>query len=422
MILQLAWRNIWRSPTRSLVVMAAIALGIWAAFFMSGFVSGMIRSYINNAVDHVVSHIQVHHPEFKTDYEARFNIEDPDRVAERILAREHVVGVSARAVVNGMISSPKSTRRIQVKAVNPDAEAIVTQLPGEIVEGTYFEGDRKNQLLISTSLAEKLKGKVRSKMVITFQDLDLNITAGAFRVVGLFDTGNQPYDESTVFVLRKDLDRLLLPDVTEATHARLTSGTGGSESLIAHEIAVLLDDSEVVESVKKGIEDQNPGLLVETYREISPDLRLYESQFQVINSVYLIIILLALIFGIINTMLMAVLERVRELGMLMAIGMNKGKVFLMIMLETILLSMAGLPVGLLLGHLTVRYFGEYGLDLSMYSDSLKQFGMSDLVFFELDPSMYYLYPVGMAITAVLASIYPAFRAIRLRPVEAIRKI
>jgi ABC-type lipoprotein release transport system permease subunit len=402
--------------------MAAIALGVWAAFFMSGFVSGMIRSYINNAVDHVVSHIQIHHPEFKKDYEARFRIEDPDRVVESIRAREHVIGVSARAVVNGMISSPQGTRGIQVKAVNPEPEASVTQLPGEIREGTYFEGDRKNQVLISTSLAEKLKVKVRSKLVITFQDLDLNITAGAFRVVGLFDTGNQPYDEATIFVLRKDLDRLLLPQMGEESQARLTSGQPTPESLIAHEIAILLDDSEAVEAVKAEIEGQYPELLVETYREISPDLRLYESQFQVINSIYLIIILLALIFGIINTMLMAVLERVRELGMLMAIGMNKGKVFLMIMLETILLSMAGLPFGLLLGHLTVRYFGEYGLNLSMYSDSLKQFGMSDMVYFEVDPSLYYLYPIGMAITAVLASVYPAYRAIRLRPVEAIRKI
>ncbi len=402
--------------------MAAIALGVWAAFFMSGFVSGMIRSYINNAVDHVVSHIQIHHPEFKKDYEARFRIEEPDQVAESIRAREHVVGVSARAVVNGMISSPQSTRGIQVKAVDPGSEAIVTQLPGEIKEGSYFEGERRNQLLISTSLAEKLKVKIRSKLVITFQDLDLNITAGAFRVVGLFDTGNQPYDEATIFVLRQDLDRLLLPEMGEESHARLTSGQDGSGSLIAHEIAILLDDSEAVESVKAEIEGQYPGFLVETYREISPDLRLYESQFQVINSVYLIIILLALIFGIINTMLMAVLERVRELGMLMAIGMNKGKVFLMIMLETILLSMAGLPLGLLLGHFSVRYFGEYGLNLSMYSDSLKQFGMSDMVYFEVDPSLYYLYPIGMAITAVLASVYPAYRAIRLRPVEAIRKI
>lgn len=422
MLLQLAWRNIWRSPTRSLVVMAAIALGVWAAFFMSGFASGMIRSYINNAVDYVISHVQVHHPEFKEDYEARYFIPASDEVAQQIQQLEQVVGVSSRAVVNGMIASPQSTRGIQVKAVDPASEAVVTRLVEKVIEGSYFEGDRKNQLLISSRLAEKMKVKLRSKMVITFQDLDLNITAGAFRVVGIFDTGNGPYDEATVFVQRKDIDRLLTSDSGDGAISRLTSNSPDSHVLIAHEMAVLMESTESVDAVKETIQQANPELLVETYREISPDLRLYESQFQLINSIYLFIILLALIFGIINTMLMAVLERVREIGMLMAIGMNKVKVFFMIMLETILLSMAGLPLGLLLGHFTVAYFRNNGLSLTMYSDTLKQYGMSDIVYFDIDPSMYYIYPIAMAITAVLASIYPAYKAIRLRPVEAIRKI
>jgi ABC-type antimicrobial peptide transport system permease subunit len=138
--------------------------------------------------------------------------------------------------------------------------------------------------------------------------------------------------------------------------------------------------------------------------------------------IYLVIILLALVFGIINTMLMTILERFRELGMLMAIGMNKLRVFLMIVMETLFLSFVGVPLGLLLGWGTVSYFGKYGLDLSAFSESLQMYGMSDMTYFDLNPAVYWQVPMMVGFTALLASIYPALKAIRLKPVEAIRKL
>ena len=131
---------------------------------------------------------------------------------------------------------------------------------------------------------------------------------------------------------------------------------------------------------------------------------------------------LALVFGIINTMLMAVLERIKELGMLMAIGMNKLRVFLMIVLESILLGLVAMPVGLLLGYITIEYVGANGIDMSMYAKGLANFGMSPIIYFELDPIVYLQVAVGVFLTAVLASIYPALKAIRLKPVEALRTI
>ena len=143
--------------------------------------------------------------------------------------------------------------------------------------------------------------------------------------------------------------------------------------------------------------------------EVSPDLRMYESQMGISSMIYLGIIMLALIFGIINTMLMAVLERYRELGMLMAIGMNKSRVFIMIMLETLLLSLIGTPIGALLGVLTAWYFGTYGMDLSSYSDALKQFGLNPVIYFKMPPSLFWQIPIAIGITAILASIYPALK-------------
>jgi ABC-type lipoprotein release transport system permease subunit len=166
-----------------------------------------------------------------------------------------------------------------------------------------------------------------------------------------------------------------------------------------------------------------PDLLVQSYKEISPELDLFASQISMVSIVYISIFMLALIFGIINTMLMAVLERVRELGMLMSIGMNKSKIFIMIVLETVILGMAGTPVGLFISYLMVEYYGRHGLNLFFYSEkSMEQFGMSSFVYLKLNTSDYFILAVAVFITSLLASIYPAYKAINLKPTEAIKKL
>ena len=415
MIRTLAWRNVWRNPTRSLVVIGAIAMGIWAAIFMSGFATGMMRSYIANSIEDIVSHIQVHHPEFSKDFEARFYIDDLSGKEAQLRANPAIKAYTVRSVVNAMASSSKAARGIQIKGVDPETEPTVTSIREKVTQGTYFEGNRKNQLLISERLAEKLEVKLRSKVVLTFQDLNGEITAGAFRIVGLYNMGNKPFDEAFLFVKRSDLNRLLIgngpdaamkPDVAE----------------VAHEIAIMLNDPALATEVNENLKTSMIGSKSETYREIAPELQLYEGQLKNMSLIYLTIIMLALIFGIINTMLMAVLERLRELGMLMAIGMNKLKIFSMIMMEALLLGLVGAPAGLLLGYLTVLYLGKKGLDLTAYSEAMEGYGMSSIIYFELDPVTYLQVPVAILITTFLASIYPALKAIRLNPMEAMRKI
>lgn len=418
MIFILAWRNIWRNPTRSLVVIIAIALGVWAAMFMTGFATGMANSYVNNAIENILSHLQVHVPAYQEEADVAHFISEPDALMASAKKPEAVGGVSLRTLVNGMVASSHSSRGVEIRGVLPEQEASVTQLADKMVAGTFFGESRKNQILLGKKMAENLEVRERSKVVLTFQDLDGNITAGAFRVSGIFASGNTPFDESTVLVHRDDLNRLLLPTDT----SRLDSLGVPAGGVLTHELAIKLSDPSALDTVQRQLELAHPGLLVQNYRELSPDLRLYESQIQNISLIYLVIILLALIFGIVNTMLMAVLERFRELGMLMAVGMNKGRVFGMIVLETLMVALIGLPIGLLLGHLTVLYLGHRGIDLSAFSTSMQQYGLSEQLFFEVDPVVYIQVPLGILITAILASLYPAWKAIRLRPVEAIRKI
>lgn len=402
MLFTISWRNVWRNRTRSFVILGAITVGVWSVIFLISLITGMVNGYINSSIQNSISHIQLHQPDFIKDKESRFFIPNASRALPAIEKVKGVKAVSLRSLTNAMVSSGKGARGVQVNGIDPAFERKVTLLSEKIVEGNYFDGKKRNPLIISVRLAGKLGVKLRSKVVLTFQDLDANITAGAFRIVGLFDTGNNIYDEREVFVLRKNLNRLL----------------GGKD--IAHEVAVQLDDVVFLDSCKHLLQSAHPELLVQTYKEISPTLELFQSQIQMMASIYMTIFMLALIFGIINTMLMAVLERIRELGMVMAIGMNKLQVFSMVVLETIFLSVIASPVGLFLGFLTVQYFKERGLDLFFFSsEGMKQFGMPHIIYPTTETGVYLQLAMAVGITAVLASLYPAFKAIRLRPAEAI---
>ena len=402
MITIIAWRNIWRNKVRSLVVMGAIVLGIWAVIFAMAFMFSLNRGFINNSIEHQYSHIQLHHPEYKKDQEVKYLIENSKSTLDQVRSIGLVKAVSSRLLSSGMIASSKSSMGILIKGVDPESEAAVTKLDEKVTDGTYFEGVKRNPMLISEKLGEKLQVKLRSKVVLTFQDLNGEITAAAFRVVGFYNTGFAQYDERNVFVRGADLAGLL--GTTDASH----------------EIAIYLHDPEMVESTVALLKNDHGKLLVEGWRELAPELDLIIEQIYVNMLILMSIIMVALTFGIINTMLMAVLERVRELGMLMSIGMNKLRIFLMIVFETVMLALVGGPVGMLLGFLTVYYFGINGIDMSMYSEGLQEFGMQELIRPYLEGKIYMQLAVMVMVTSVLGSIYPAIKALQLKPVEAIR--
>lgn len=405
MLLNIAWRNIWRSKLRSFVVIGAVIVGIWALIFLMSFVEGMVNSYIYNAIQYETSHIQLHHPQYKDDRDIQYDIQDAQMAIELLSDHPDVLNVSERLLINGMLSTANGVRGAVVKAIDPASEKNLTHMNEKVIEGNFFETDSRNPIVVSQSVAEKLKLKLRSKVVLNFQMVNGDLSAAAFRVVGIYKTSNRQTDELVSYAR--------LDDVRELT------GMGPGRF---HEIALTVRDLEFVDEVRDDLRNELPGTLVESYKEISPDLELFNSQIKINMIIMTTIVMLALIFGIINTMLMAVLERVRELGMLMAIGMNKIRVFKMIVLETILISIIGTPIGLFLGYLTVNGLNKQGIDLSLWAKGLEKFGMSNVIRPTLQSDAYITIVVAIVVTAVIGSIYPSIKAIRLKPVEALRKL
>lgn len=400
MLIKLAWKNIWRNKIRSLVVIVATALGLWAGVFASAFVNGMMDQKINSVIQDELSHVQFHHPEFTNDYLPEHSIKDDHEIINQLKQKEAVSGISSRVISMAMIASPKKSGSIKVNGIVPDLEKNVTQLHSRIREGSFFRTDKKNQILISKKTAEKFKVKLRSKVVLTVQDVEKEITAGAFRIVGLYETSNPLFDEMNAYVIQEDLMSLL----------HMESGT--------HEIAVLLNEHDLADPFASEFQQKYPDLLVQPWLDISSGMRYMVEAFD--TYVYFIvgIILLALILSIVNTMLMAVLERTREIGMLMAIGMNKFRLFGLILIETIFLSLIGGPAGLFIAWLTIKYFGQQGINLT--GAAYGEMGFGSIIYPFLDFNNYMGVTFMVIIMSILAAIYPALKALKLRPVDALR--
>lgn len=401
MLLKIAWRNIWRNTTRSVVVITAIALGLLAGVFASAFTQGMMKQKIETVIKSEMSDFQFHQPEFTDEFLAKLYIENGEEIRAEVNTEEAVIGSSGRLISMGMVGSAKQNGSIKIVGVVPDDEAAVTGLNEQVIEGAYFEGVKRNPILISEATAEKFRVKIRSKLILTIQDVDGEIIAGAFRVVGIFKTDNVMFDKANIYVQQADLRNLI----------KIENGL--------HEIAVSLNDHDLAEQMATKYQEAHPDLLVEPWLDLATGMRMMVDMIDVYIYYIVGIILIALLFSILNTMLMAVLERIREIGMLMAVGMTKGKVFLMIMLETLILTMIGGPLGLLISWGFVTHYGSAGIDLGGAYDDV---GFSSIVYPFLDSQSYLEVTYMVVIMAIVAAIYPAIKALNLNPVEAIRKI
>ena len=409
MIFSIAWKNVWRNKLRSSIVIASMVIGLIGGIFYLAFAKGMAQQQVNSAIHSEISNIQIHNPEFLINNEISFTIKNADEKVKRIKAINGVKEAACRITSAAMASSAITGTGIFVNGIDYKEEEKVTNISTLLVNGTYFDVKYKNPIVVGEKLAEKLKVKIGSKIVITIQNINGEIAYSAFRIAGIYKTHNSNFDLMNVFVTQQDLTNIIGINPNSAT-----------------EIAVLLNHNQLTKSVSEEIkkmfnsEISQKILVVRTWEEISPVLKMLNEMTIQYSMIFVIIILVALSFGIINTMLMAIMERVREIGMLMAIGMSKVKVFFMITLETVFLSITGGVLGLSISWILVEIMGISGIDLSSIADGLNSMGYSSYVYPELDLIYYGLIGLLVVVTAIFASIMPARKALKFNPAQAVR--
>lgn len=403
MIWSVAWRNIWRNPVRSWVIIAASAIGMFAGIFSVTFLKGWMNQRLKDGVETEYSHLQLHHPLFSENNDLMMTMANGIIISDQLTDMEDVEGASPRLVLQTMVASAETGNGAKLTGVFPDRERNTTNLYRFVTEGTWFESQAKNPVVIGKKLADKLKVKLKSKIVITFQDADGNIISGAFRICGIYNITNNGFEEVNLFARYHDLTDMV----------RLPSG-------VAHEITIHIKDHSNLDKIKNQLSSAYPGTEVLIWQELSPEFGFIIGLGDLYAMAVVILILFALGFGIVNTMLMVVLERIKELGMLMAIGMNKKRVFLMLMAETVMLTVTGSAIGISSGILFCLITGHTGIDLTMFAQGFEDIGRSSVVFPVLEMGTLLVIILLVITTSILASLYPAVKAIRYKPADALR--
>ncbi len=405
MIWIVSWRNVWRNKLRSSVIIVAVCLGVFAGVFTMAFYRGMANQRLKSAIKTEVSHIQIHAPEFMKVNEVDNFIDSADARLKFIRGQNGVEAASKRLIVNAIINSAEIGSGVRLFGVVPENESEVTDIKARLTEGNYLEDIKRGRpILIGKKLSEKLSIKIGSKLVIGMLDLHGQPVYNQFRVGGIFHTSSNVYDETNVFIDYYDL----------LSMAGLPEGS-------AHELAVYMGNTEDSFPLAHLLKTRYPYLDISEWNQILPELGYLTETMDLYMYIFIIIILLALGFGIVNTMLMVVLERIHELGMLMAVGMNKIRIFRMIMLETVFLSLTGGIIGIILGIIVSKIYSTKGIDLSgLYGEGLAAIGYDSIIYTVIQLKMIIGVTLLVILTGILSSVFPALKALRLNPAEAVR--
>lgn len=394
----------WRSKLRSLVMIAAIALGLFAGVFIMAFMNGMVEAKIDSATKSELSHIQIHAPHFLDNNEIELFIPDVNTLVEKLKSIDHVIAVSPRLVAEPFVMAAHGTGGGKLLGIDVEKEKQVTDIFDRLIDGTYLvKTSRMPPVLIGEKLAEKLKLKVGSKINVQIVDRTGYLSAKGYRVSGIYKTQSTTFDETHLFVLFQDLQNQL-----------------GMDNNSAHEIAMVLESGEQAETVKSSVESIASNQEVKTWKELSPEISMLTTMMDQYMYIFILIILLGLCFGIINTMLMAVLERTKEIGMLMAVGMNKRRVFKMIILESVMLTLTGGVFGIILGTVFTKIFEHNPINLSIVSAGMEKYGFATEVYTLLPTESLGTIVFLVILTGLISAVYPARKALSLNPAEATR--
>ncbi len=401
-LIKISWRNIWRNRSRTIVITTALVLGIMGGIFSAAMRLAAEEQQYEDTVANMISHIQVHHPEFIANPEAAFRIPDGHTVAGELSDRPDIRQVSARMVMDGMAASANMSTGVRIKGVDPRTEALTTGLEDLLVDGSYFSEDwRLPPVIIGQRLASELMVEVGSRIVLTFQDIHGEILSASFRIEGLFKVTSRRFEETTIYAGIDDINAL----------------TGDPVGIT--EIAIVIEDPDSYRAIAEDLRETYPHLEVRHWADLDPALH-YALEVLDQLLIWLVgIIILGVSFGLLNTILMSILERVRELGVLLAIGMKRLKVFSMVVMETTMISLIGGLAGLGLSYVMIRILNVRGVHIPG-AEGLEEFGFSPVLYPNVDLPFYFQIGLLVVVFAILASVYPAWKAIRLAPAEAVR--
>ena len=407
--MKMAFRNIWRSPVRTILTLSAIAFAAIILVFMVSFQLGSYEAMVNSSVKIYTGHIQIQAEGYKEKKSMRFVISSPKRIAKTVEKIEEIKSYSFRANDFSLVSSENRARGVLVTGIDPEGEAEISTIAGLIREGEYLAPGDRDKVLIGRLLAGNLKVGINDELTILGQGKDGSIAAGIVTVKGIFSSGIDDFDRSTIQVPLNYFNDLFYMDGA------------------VHEIVCTADSLFDVKKIKRLLkanlgEEKQRKIVVLDWKELLPGL-IQGIQLDLASAViFYFILVLVVAFSILNTFLMAILERTKEFGVMLALGVKPNRLLKLVLMESSFLTLTGVVTGSAVGCFITLWFQTHGIDLADASEILKEYGMSGIVYPKLSIVSALAGPLLVFVITICAALYPAFKVKKLVPVDAIRSI
>ena len=407
MDLKMAWRNIWRNPRRSILTMAAVAFATLLLVFMLSWQFGSYATMINASVKIHTGHLQIQKAGYQDDRDIRKVVSDPEAVGRLLSNEKSVEAYTFRAEAFSLVSSKDRTYGVLVNGIDPEGEAAVSTLEETIREGEYLSDTDTNRALIGTLLAKNLRVAPGDDLVILGQGRDGSIAATVLTVKGVFNSGQDEFDRRVVHMPLGYFQEVFT--MRGAVHAAVAVCTDldavpEARSRISRQLGELKMDRDLV---ALGWKELVPGLL----QAIKMDL--------IIGFIFYLILIVVVAFSILNTFLMAIFERKREFGVMMAMGTTPGRLTRLLIYESAAMTLLGSLAGIVAGGLLTAYFQAHGIVVPGAEEFAREFGLPARIYPRLSLlSISIGAGIVLLITLVTAA-YPALRVRRMKPLEAL---
>ena len=385
-------------------MLSAISVGVWAMIFMTALTRGMVDQMIVDGIKALPGHVQMHHPDYLDDPSINNRIPMSDEELEERFGDAGFVAWASRVKVPAVITSERDSRGITLLGIDPAAEQGLMFVDYEQVDGRFLVDENDKGIVIGRKLAETLETEIGKRVVVMSQDPDNDIADRGFRVVGLYEASTGAVEEAYAFIGKRTAQKML----------RIEGGTS--------EVVFVGGDYRNVDPVYESVVVAvDKTVVVNRWYDVDTYLGTMMNVMDGFVLVWVVVIFLALSFGLVNTLVMAVFERVREIGLMLALGMKPASILGQIIIESMLLLALGLAIGDLLAFATIVPLQD-GIDISFVGEGMEMFGAASVLYPKLYMNDIVLANVVVLVLGFLASLSPAWRASRYEPVEALAKV
>jgi len=400
-LVKISWRNLWRNSTRTNVTITAVALCIAILIIFQSLIIGLIGKAVHNTTNLVVGEVQIHAIGYLDDRSIYKSLKNVDKI--RAVAKENNIGMVERSYGFGLISSGTKSAGTQFWGIDPESELKYFDFANHIDEGNFLTKTSLKKVVLGNKLARSLAAELGTELVIFVQGADGSLGNELFYVTGILGNVADNIDRGAAIILRDDFDILF------------------STNNLIHEIALNSKGKLEAEEIQKLMSAKVAGVAVETWKELMPTIAIMTEKMSVFMlTMFSLIFTIAASLGVMNTLVMSTYDRMKEFGIIRAIGATPWLIIRQVSLEAILLTFLASIIGTVIGLSIALYLQVYGIDIS---------GKGNLAFggIVFDPiwrasvslKSVFLPVVLMMLTSIVASIYPASIAARIKPVEAI---